>query len=219
MYLLSITKNSPQTFIAPPPRLAWIAGACTRDAHFAVLEMIRFLFLDSALWKWRNTDAEFLCSAQLPDTEPARTTSIDIVLSPFYDDAFRQQRRSMPCDAPPGSVFSDTDFSDLRPIPPSPLLPRMKLQYQTCGLRPLLLCYKLSYLLFFFLAQLSWKLKWAFLIACCLSSVCQSVNFSHFQLLLQNHWANFNQTWHKASEGKGDSSLFKWRATPNSKGR
>ena len=134
MYLLSITKNSPQTFIAPPPRLAWIAGACTRDAHIAVLEMIRFLFLDSALWKWRNTDAEFLCSAQLPDTEPARTTSIDIVLSPFYDDAFRQQRRSMPCDAPPGSVFSDTDFSDLRPIPSasSPLLPRMLLQYQTC---------------------------------------------------------------------------------------
>ena len=24
--------------------------------------------------------------------------------------------------------------------------------------------------------------------------VCLSVNFSHFQLLLQNHWANFNQT-------------------------
>ena len=122
MYLLSITKNSPQTFIAPPPRLAWIAGACTRDAHLVVLKMIRFLFLDTALWKWRNTDAEFLCSAQLPDTEPARTTSIDIVLSPFYDDAFRQQRRSMPCDAPPGSVFSDTDFSDLRPIPSLRLL-------------------------------------------------------------------------------------------------
>ena len=28
-------------------------------------------------------------------------------------------------------------------------------------------------------------------------------------LLLQNHWANFNQTWHKASLGEGDSSLFK----------
>ena len=178
MYLLSITKNSPQTFIAPPPRLAWIAGACTRDAYLAVSEMIRFLFLDSALWKWRNTDAEFLCSAQLPDTEPARTTSIDIVLSPFYDDAFRQQRRSMPCDAPPGSVFSDTDFSDLRPIAPasSPLLPRMLLQYQTCGHWSLFLCYKLSHLLFiFFLAHLSWKLKWAFLTACGLSSVCLSV--------------------------------------------
>ena len=25
------------------------------------------------------------------------------------------------------------------------------------------------------------------------------VNCSHFLLLLQNHWANFNQTWHKAS--------------------
>ena len=28
-------------------------------------------------------------------------------------------------------------------------------------------------------------------------------------LLLQNHWANFNQTWHKAYLGEGDSSWFK----------
>ena len=28
-------------------------------------------------------------------------------------------------------------------------------------------------------------------------------------LLLKNHWANFNQTWHKASVGEGDSRLFK----------
>ena len=28
-------------------------------------------------------------------------------------------------------------------------------------------------------------------------------------LLLQNHWANFNQTWHKASLSEGDSNLFK----------
>ena len=35
------------------------------------------------------------------------------------------------------------------------------------------------------------------------------VNFSHFHLLLQNHWPNFNQTWHKASFGEGDFSLFK----------
>ena len=73
------------------------------------------------------------------------------------------------------------------------------------------------------LAHLSWKLKWAFLITCPPSSVCPSVclsvNFSHFHLLLQNHWANFNQTWHKVSLGKGDSSLFKWRATPFPKGR
>ena len=27
--------------------------------------------------------------------------------------------------------------------------------------------------------------------------------------LLQNHWANRNQTWHKAFFGGGDSSLFK----------
>ena len=40
-------------------------------------------------------------------------------------------------------------------------------------------------------------------------SVCLSVNFSHFHLLLQNHWANFNQTWHKVFLGEGDSSLFK----------
>ena len=32
-------------------------------------------------------------------------------------------------------------------------------------------------------------------------SVCLSVNFSYFRLL-KNHWANFNQTWHKASLGK-----------------
>ena len=56
----------------------------------------------------------------------------------------------------------------------------------------------------------------------CLSvrpSVCLSVNFSHFHLLLQNHWTNFNQTWLKAYLGEGDSSLVKWRAPPFSKGR
>ena len=36
-----------------------------------------------------------------------------------------------------------------------------------------------------------------------------SVNFSHFHLLLQNHLANFNQTWHKVFLGEGDSSLYK----------
>ena len=45
------------------------------------------------------------------------------------------------------------------------------------------------------------------------------VNFSHFHLLLQNHWANFNQTWHKASLDERDSILFKWRALAFSKGR
>ena len=30
-------------------------------------------------------------------------------------------------------------------------------------------------------------------------------------LLVQNHRANFNQTWHKVFLGEGDSSLFKWR--------
>ena len=39
-------------------------------------------------------------------------------------------------------------------------------------------------------------------------SICLSVNFSHFHLLLQSHWANFNQTWHKASLGKGDANFL-----------
>ena len=54
--------------------------------------------------------------------------------------------------------------------------------------------------------HLSKNLKWAFLIACLLL-VHLSVNFSHFQLL-QNSLANFNQTWQKASVGKGDLSYF-----------
>ena len=33
-------------------------------------------------------------------------------------------------------------------------------------------------------------------------SICLSVNFSHFHQILQNHWANFNQTWHKVSLGE-----------------
>ena len=43
--------------------------------------------------------------------------------------------------------------------------------------------------------------------------ICLSVNFSHFNLL-QNHWADFNQTWHIASLCGGNSSLFKWRDKP-----
>ena len=34
------------------------------------------------------------------------------------------------------------------------------------------------------------------------------LNFSQFNPLLQNHWANFNQTWHRATFGEGDLSLF-----------
>ena len=63
------------------------------------------------------------------------------------------------------------------------------------------------------LAHLSWKLKdLACLIACWLS-LSVFIIFSHFHLLLQNYLANFNQTWHKASLGVGDSNLFIWRAT------
>ena len=42
-------------------------------------------------------------------------------------------------------------------------------------------------------------------------SVCPSVNFSYFRLLLKNHWANFNQTLYKASLGEGDSSFFQMK--------
>ena len=37
-------------------------------------------------------------------------------------------------------------------------------------------------------------------------------------LLLQNHCANFKQTWHNASLGDEDSSLFKWRTHLFSRG-
>ena len=54
-----------------------------------------------------------------------------------------------------------------------------------------------------FSAHLSWKLRWTFLIACCLLSIyLLSVNFSYFHLLLQNYWGNFNQTWHKAPNSR-----------------
>ena len=60
-----------------------------------------------------------------------------------------------------------------------------------------------------FLAHLNRRLKWACLITICpLSVVVVVVNFSHF-LLLQNHWANFNQTWYNVFLGKRDSSVFK----------
>ena len=72
-----------------------------------------------------------------------------------------------------------------------------------------------------FLAHLSLRLKWAFLITICQLSVVVVVvvNFSYFHLLLQNHRANFNQTLHNASLGKWDSNSFTWRAPPFSKGR
>jgi hypothetical protein len=46
-----------------------------------------------------------------------------------------------------------------------------------------------------------------------------SVRLLHFLLLLHNRWANFNQSWHKSSLGKGDSELYKWWTTPLPKGR
>ena len=76
------------------------------------------------------------------------------------------------------------------------------------------LCREYHYLLFFWFwvifsspdlkAQVSFSYG---LLSVCLS-VHLPVNFPLFHLL-QNHWANFNQTWHKASFGGGNSSLFK----------
>ena len=70
------------------------------------------------------------------------------------------------------------------------------------------------YILVTILAHLSWKLKWAFPIACRPSSVRPSVRTFFLFRHLHNHWANLNQTWHKASLGGGDSSLLIWKATP-----
>ena len=44
------------------------------------------------------------------------------------------------------------------------------------------------------------------------------VNFSHFHLLLQNHWANFNQTWHKSSLGDEDLSFLNEGSRPFPRG-
>jgi hypothetical protein len=62
-----------------------------------------------------------------------------------------------------------------------------------------------------FLAHLSWKLKWAFLIYSLVVHHLSLCELLYFRLLLQSHWANFNQTWHKSSFGGGDSKLFKWK--------
>ena len=67
--------------------------------------------------------------------------------------------------------------------------------------------------------SLTWKAfrslepKWALLIDTWPLSnvVVVVVNISHFCCLLQNHYANFIQTWHKASLGDGNLSLLKWR--------
>ena len=72
-----------------------------------------------------------------------------------------------------------------------------------------------------FLVHLNRRLKWVFLITICMLSVVVFVvvivvgvvvNFSHFCLLPQNHWASYNQSC-KTFLGDGVSSLFKWRAT------
>ena len=42
--------------------------------------------------------------------------------------------------------------------------------------------------------------------------------WKYFKSFLQNHRVNFIKTWHKASLDEGDSSLFKWKAMPFSRG-
>ena len=83
-----------------------------------------------------------------------------------------------------------------------------------------------------FLAHLSRRLKWAFLIKICPLSVVVVVvvvvvavvvfvvvvNFSHFHLLLQNHWANFNQIWHNAPLVKGIQGCSNERTHPFPRG-
>ena len=64
------------------------------------------------------------------------------------------------------------------------------------------------FFLSFFLSPLTW--------ADCLSSVCPSVNVCN---VFKNHWDNFNQTWHIAFLGEGNSSSFKGWAMSVSKGR
>ena len=64
--------------------------------------------------------------------------------------------------------------------------------------------------------QVSFSDRLSFVV--CLSAR-PSLNFSYFRHLLKNHWAKFNQTWHKASLVEGDSSLLKWRAPPFCKAR
>ena len=97
--------------------------------------------------------------------------------------------------------------------------------------------------------NLSWKLKWAFLIAGCpffcpnsfhififFSNHCSNegpcpltrgdkyeiakIHYRNFKNLPpQNHWANFSQTWHKIALGGGNLSKFKWKVIPFSKAR
>ena len=76
--------------------------------------------------------------------------------------------------------------------------------------------------------HLSRRLNWAFRIKICPLSIIVIVivvvsvgigeNFSHFYLLLQNHWTNFNQDT-KHPWVKGIQFFFKWRALPFFKGR
>ena len=51
-----------------------------------------------------------------------------------------------------------------------------------------------------------------------LSVVCSCKLFTFSPFYLQNHLANFNHTWHKASLGESGLSLFKWKVAPFPRG-
>ena len=61
-----------------------------------------------------------------------------------------------------------------------------------------------------FLVHLSRRLKCTIVIMRCPSSICRPsvVNFSHFLLLLWNHWTEFNETWQEARTQHPLPSLF-----------
>ena len=77
----------------------------------------------------------------------------------------------------------------------------------TCTAHWLLLCYRVMMLLSsaivarFLVLVFSWSSSEPFWLSFGPLSVGLCVNFSHFQLLFQNHWVNFIQTWQKASLG------------------
>ena len=58
-------------------------------------------------------------------------------------------------------------------------------------------------------AQVSFSDNNLSVVSCCCCFRRRRNLYLHFHLLLQNHWASFNQTWHNSSFGEGDSNLFK----------
>lgn len=84
------------------------------------------------------------------------------------------------------------------------------------------LIYCLCHILYFHNFWLNWakssnELFWSHFVLCL--SVHLFANFSHFELLIQNQLANFNQIRHKVSQLKCEYKLQKWKASFYSKQR